>query len=85
MEKPIKPVKVFSKVTSKGQVTIPKEIREKLGINEGDQLAFVEADNGEIVIKKAELVTFPSNPDFYRSYQQTKEKYGDVLERLKER
>lgn len=84
MEKPIKSVKFFSKVTSKGQVTIPKEIREKLGVCEGDQLAFVEVD-GEIVIKKAELITFPSNPELYRSYQRTKEKYGDVLERLKER
>ena len=28
------------KVTSKGQVTIPKEIRDKLGIRPGEGLAF---------------------------------------------
>ena len=30
------------KVTSKGQVTIPKEIRNKLGIRPGEGLAFEE-------------------------------------------
>jgi len=31
---------VAAKVTSKGQVTIPKEVREALGISEGDQVVF---------------------------------------------
>jgi len=30
------------KVTSKGQITIPKWIREKLGISEGDRIHFEE-------------------------------------------
>lgn len=39
------------KVTSKGQVTIPKEIRETLGVNEGDKLIFlVEGD--KVVLRK---------------------------------
>ena len=38
-------------VTSKGQVTIPKEIRETLGVNEGDKLIFlVEGD--KVVLRK---------------------------------
>ena len=38
-------------VTSKGQVTIPKEIRETLGVIEGDRLIFlVEGD--KVVLKK---------------------------------
>ena len=40
-----------STVTVKGQVTIPKEIREIMGIAEGDRIIFqTESDN--IVIKK---------------------------------
>ena len=31
---------VAAKVTSKGQVTIPKEVREALGITEGDHVVF---------------------------------------------
>jgi len=38
------------KVTRKGQTTIPAEIREKLGIKEGDELA-VEAIDQQIVFK----------------------------------
>ena len=33
----------LAKVTSKGQVTIPIEIRKKLGIKNGDKELFVEA------------------------------------------
>lgn len=38
-------------VTSKGQVTIPKEIRETLGVIEGDKLIFlVEGDR--VIMRK---------------------------------
>ena len=40
------------KVTSKGQVTIPKEIRDKLCIRPGEGLAF-EEKNGVFYIKKS--------------------------------
>ncbi len=40
-----------SSVTSKGQVTIPKEIRETLGIGEGDKVIFL-LDGDTAVIKK---------------------------------
>ena len=35
-------MKVKSKVTSKGQVTIPKDVRERLGLRPGDEIEFVE-------------------------------------------
>lgn len=35
----------LAKVTSKGQITIPVEIRTKLGIKEGDKVLFVEEGN----------------------------------------
>lgn len=38
------------KVGDRGQVTIPKELRDRRGIEGGDEIEFVEADN-EIVIK----------------------------------
>lgn len=41
-----------SKVTSKGQVTIPKTIRERLKLQDGDELAFIEKD-GKILITKS--------------------------------
>ena len=34
-----------SKVTSKGQITIPKEVRDNLGIKEGDVVGFYSYDD----------------------------------------
>ncbi|MGA1794646.1 MAG: AbrB/MazE/SpoVT family DNA-binding domain-containing protein [bacterium] len=41
----------MSKVTQKGQVTIPLEIRKKLGIKPGDEVVFIE-DAGKVVLVK---------------------------------
>ncbi|MDF0728692.1 AbrB/MazE/SpoVT family DNA-binding domain-containing protein [Cytobacillus sp. S13-E01] len=41
---------VSGKMTSKGQITIPKELREKLGLSEGDQFKFL-IENDEVRIK----------------------------------
>lgn len=37
-----------AKVTSKGQVTIPKGIRDRLGISKGDYLRFTVEDDGTV-------------------------------------
>lgn len=42
-------------VTSKGQVTIPKEIRERLSLQPGDSVDFVVEDGGRVVLKQATL------------------------------
>lgn len=43
-----------AKVTSKGQLTIPKEVRRVLGIREGDNLLFEINDaRDEIVVRVA--------------------------------
>jgi antitoxin PrlF len=42
------------KVSSKGQIVIPKEVREKLGVNAGEKLLVIRRD-GEILLKKMGL------------------------------
>jgi antitoxin PrlF len=42
-----------SSVTTKGQVTIPVELRKKLGIKPGDRVGFVESD-GKVEIRRQE-------------------------------
>ena len=39
-------MKKEAKLTSKGQVTVPREIRRKLGVRAGDRLLFEEDGNG---------------------------------------
>jgi AbrB family looped-hinge helix DNA binding protein len=38
-------------LTTKGQVTIPKEVRAHLGVDTGDRLSFVIQDDGTVVVK----------------------------------
>jgi antitoxin PrlF len=38
-------------LTSKGQVTVPREIRERLGLTSGDKLAFTLLSDGTIVVR----------------------------------
>ncbi len=40
-------------LTSKGQITIPVDIRHRLGIEAGDRLEFVELAEGGFAIKPA--------------------------------
>ncbi len=45
-----------AKVTSKGQVTIPKAVRDKLGIAEGDEVVFRVEENRAILAKTPNLL-----------------------------
>ena len=42
-------------LTSKGQITIPKQVREHLKLSPGDKLDFVIESEGRVVIRPAKL------------------------------
>lgn len=42
---------LVSRITSKGQTTVPREVREKLSLRPGDVVAYVE-ENGRILLMK---------------------------------
>jgi AbrB family looped-hinge helix DNA binding protein len=44
---------VTATLTSKGQVTIPREVRASLGLSAGDRLDFVRLDDGNYAIVPA--------------------------------
>lgn len=47
----------LAKITSKGQITIPVDIRRKLGVKTGDKVLFVE-EAGKIYILNSSMVAF---------------------------
>ena len=47
-----------SKLSSKRQVTIPREIREKLGLEPGYLIAY-EVRDGEVILKRVEPFDVP--------------------------
>jgi AbrB family looped-hinge helix DNA binding protein len=49
---------IVARITSKGQVTIPKKIREKLGVRPGEEVSFDEKE-GVVFIRKAAVTKSP--------------------------
>jgi antitoxin PrlF len=47
----------LARISSKGQITIPIEVRKKLNLKEGDKVLFIEED-GKVVIANASYVAF---------------------------
>lgn len=39
----------IAKLTSKGQITIPKAVRDDLGVDTGDKLVFIKSEGGYLV------------------------------------
>lgn len=48
----------FSTISSKGQLTLPQEIRKRLGLERGDRVEFVE-EEGRTVIRPARTEANP--------------------------
>jgi len=49
-----------TKVTSNGRMTIPKRVRDYLGIAAGTEVAFRRAGDGSIIIERADGTRPPS-------------------------
>jgi AbrB family looped-hinge helix DNA binding protein len=54
---------VAAKVTSKGQVTIPKEVRDALGITEGDQVVFRVQQHHAVLARTPNLLDLAGEVD----------------------
>lgn len=53
-------MELTTKITSKGQVTIPVAVRRKLGVTGGERVAFVFRRPGEVVFRRAGIATASS-------------------------
>jgi len=42
-------------ITSKGQITLPKPIRQALGVGVGSKIAFDLEENGRVAVRRAEV------------------------------
>lgn len=53
-----------AKMTSKGQITVPKNIRIRLNLDEGDSVVFYEDENSNIkILNKDNCKVVPNNDD----------------------
>ena len=45
----------LAKITLRGQITIPRQIRNRLGVRDGDKVVFIE-ENGRVIIENAAML-----------------------------
>lgn len=62
-----------SRLRLKGQVTVPSEIRNILGAEEGDELVFMVDENGRVFIERLEMIP-PDQAWFWRERWQRLER-----------
>jgi len=65
------------RVTTKGQVTIPKEIRERLGIGPGSEVNFVPSADGVRLVAVNENV---SKEESARRFRETLDRMAGTLD-----
>ncbi|MEM0900535.1 MAG: AbrB/MazE/SpoVT family DNA-binding domain-containing protein [Pseudomonadota bacterium] len=68
---------ITSKITSKAQTVIPRDIRDKLGLKPGDRVAYRETSQG-IVIEKAKADDDPFAVFTEWSSAEDDAAYGDL-------
>lgn len=54
----------LAKITTRGQITIPVEIRKKLGVKDGDKVIFFE-ENGRIIMENATMIALKNAQDAF--------------------
>lgn len=73
-----------STLTAKGQVVIPKEIRDELHLNAGDTVDFM-LESGEIKLKVFKKVRAESLAGVFKKYAKPGISYEEAREEMKER
>lgn len=72
------------RVTTKGQVTIPKPVRDALGIEPGDEISFERADSGYELRKEAPTTADGRSPfEKYRGSADSDETMPERMRRLR--
>lgn len=80
---------IRSKITAQGQISVPAEIRRKLGVGLGSTLGWGE-ENGKVVVHRAgqysfediHQVLFPNGPPGRRTVEEMKEGIREYMRRL---
>ena len=70
-------VEIESKIGAKGQVVIPKPIRDEHGLNEGTRVTF-SVEDGEVVVRKADAVLEGFVGEFEKREEPDEEDWDEV-------
>ena len=76
----------IAKVTSKGQITIPRDIRVKMGLKKGDKILFFE-ENGKYILQNSSSVALKNIQESMKGEAESAGFYDpdDVVKYIKSR
>lgn len=60
----------LAKVSANGQITLPKEVRQALGVGPGDKVIFNLSANGEMVVENANILALRRAQDAFKGAAQ---------------
>jgi AbrB family looped-hinge helix DNA binding protein len=77
----------IGRMTSKGQITVPKEVRDFLGLEEGTQVEWTVGENGAVSLKPRKLRAIdlfgllgpPPSGDKHVTVKEMNEAIGDAV------
>ena len=75
----------LAKITSKGQITLPINIRRALKLNDGDKVAFVES-NGQFILTNPAMLALRQAQDAFAGFAEENglESDEDIVTMVKE-
>lgn len=74
-----------TRITEKGQTTIPKDLREKYDLEPGDEVMWVETDEGLVVKKRSRTAARGALVPDDISPEKREEVAAELSERLRDR
>ncbi|WP_433945073.1 AbrB/MazE/SpoVT family DNA-binding domain-containing protein [Paenibacillus sp. SN-8-1] len=85
-----KRVRIARKVGKMGNslgISLPKKLADKLNIVHGDEIEFIENDQGDILIKKVRQIKLPENvrPEVLEAFYDVFEEDQGILTDLRDR
>lgn len=57
-----------SRITAKGQTTVPKRVRDRLGLKVGDEIVFRVSDDGAVMVESARQVDDEAAVDAFLAF-----------------
>jgi antitoxin PrlF len=74
-------VEVSARMTSKGQVTVPKAVREALGVRDGDRVVFHVEGNRAVLARNPDFLTLAGSVTV--PARKRNAAWGDVLRKTR--
>lgn len=69
-----------SKISSQNQITLPGDVRKKLGVGPGDKVVFIEEDNKIVIVSLKDLIY--EVVESFKGFDETEKEFRKGFDRI---